>query len=304
MKNKKTKFSKDQFLKEDQETDKVFVRRIYDSLNKFIHPSDTTKENSNLSAKGKKTNNKNYKGFSETQNSVFKFVPLESDQITSVSPSVLKNRKSFSSTKHYMKPTEASVISNYYSSRSPSFSNKLSFITAKHKNTSQRSRSDKNRSMFSKMDKKTSFSFKLSSARQIIKTHSKNRDKLEHSQNSKSQNSKGSKATVQNKDYFGSKKNEARYNRLKKKGVNNPLNIMNRAVINLNNSRTNSESSQERVSQNRANSKVTERTIIKIQTNEKKTNSAVAFKAKYEDIISSLNQKQKSNLTPKISGGK
>ena len=298
LKNKMSKLPKDQALRESQESEKIFVRRIYDSLNKFIHPADTNEEVC-IETKTSKANNKNYKGLSDTQHSVFKFVPLESELITSVSPSCLKNRKSFSSAKHYMKPTEASALSNYYSSRSPSFSNKLSFISTKHKNISQRSRSDKNRSMFSKNDNKSNFSFKYCSTRQISKTNSKNRNHNEHSQNSKSQKIKSGKVSMPNKDYFGSKKNEARYNRLKKKGVNNPLNIMNRAVINLNNSRTNSESSQERCSQSRESTKRTGKSFVKFQDKEQKTNSTVAFKANYDNIITCLNQKQKDNLTPK-----
>ena len=102
---------------------------------------------------------------------------------------------------------------------------------------------------------------------------------------------KSTKNSIKSKDYFGSKRNEIRYNRLKKRGINNPLNIMNRAIINLNNSMTNSESSQE----HSGNYKNTSTTSVssKCKNAEKKTNSTVAFKTNYEDIINSLHQKQK-----------
>lgn len=95
-------------------------------------------------------------------------------------------------------------------------------------------------------------------------------------------------------------KNEIRYNKLKKKGLNNPLNIMNRAIINLNNSRTNSESSQERGSKSRESSLVKiNMTQSKTSNVEKKTKNTVAIKANYEEIISCLNQKQKEHPSSK-----
>lgn len=103
---------------------------------------------------------------------------------------------------------------------------------------------------------------------------------------------------IKQKDYFGSKRNEVRYNRLKKRGINNPLNIMNRAIINLNNSRTNSESSQERSSgchdlstPNIHPSKQSNLQNVE-ESEQKVSSSTVAFKTNYEDIISNLHRKQ------------
>ena len=76
---------------------------------------------------------------------------------------------------------------------------------------------------------------------------------------------------MKNKDYFGSKRNEIRYNRLKKRGINNPLNIINRAIINLNNSMTNFENSQERSGKKDKSTPVS-KVNPKCKNAEKKTN--------------------------------
>lgn len=113
-----------------------------------------------------------------------------------------------------------------------------------------RSKSDKHRKDGLKGDTK-SHSFKLSN-RPVSSNMSRLNDRKEHSMNQRA----GPKvvADLKTKDFFGSKRNEVRYNKLKKKNVKNPLNIMNRAIINLNNSRTNSESSQERLGKSRERS--------------------------------------------------
>jgi hypothetical protein len=92
---------------------------------------------------------------------------------------------------------------------------------------------------------------------------------------------------VTNKDYFGSKRNECRYKKLQKKGFNNPLNIMNRAIINLNNSRTNSESSQERLSKSREKSTDPLNSTVKVKTIKltADTKQAKEARAKYEEIV-------------------
>ncbi|CAI2382012.1 unnamed protein product [Moneuplotes crassus] len=109
-----------------------------------------------------------------------------------------------------------------------------------------RSQSDKNR----KSSTKSNLSFKIPS-----KPNIKNLRQATSSMQSSSRSrvrAKRPDGSMEGKNFFGSKKNEARYKKLKKKCK--PAIFMNRAIINLNNSRTNSESSQKRQSNSRERS--------------------------------------------------
>jgi len=145
----------------------------------------------------------------------------------------------------------AGVKKIMHKSRSPPF-RKAEKSVIKPKVSIYRSRSDKSRKQTFKIDSTNSQSFKLSPKNQTTK-HSRMGSKKDYSSNSRTRVPKVS-SKIGKKDYFGSKKNEVRYKKLKKRGFNNPLNIMNRAIINLNNSKTNSESSQERHSNSRERS--------------------------------------------------
>lgn len=174
---------------------------------------------------------------------------------------------------------------------------KHSHSTSKYKYSYMRSRSDKHRKSSLKSDSNQNHSFKLSSARPISKNMSRLSGRKEHSASARIGVAKKSKVTVKNKDYFGSKKNEAKFNRLKKRSIKNPLNIMNRAIINLNNSRTNSESSQERSSKPREGS--SESGKVRYKEADKNQSEVSAFKSKYEEIINGINQKHKARASSK-----
>ena len=131
---------------------------------------------------------------------------------------------------------------------------KTSSATGKVKYPCHRSQSDKNR----KLSSKSRYSFKLSGNKPVNKTLRKLSQKKEHSTSSRvsCKNSKSSFKLAKekkNKDFFGSKRNETRFKKLKKKSIKNPLNIMNRAIINLNNSRSSSENSMERIGNSKDN---------------------------------------------------
>lgn len=167
-------------------------------------------------------------------------------------------------------------------SRSPIFRQKDG--SAKPKLTIHRSRSDKNRKQAFKLETKQTQSFKIASKESSTK-YSRAGSRKEHSANSRIGAPKTSLKST-NKDYFGSKRNECRYKKLQKKGFNNPLNIMNRAIINLNNSRTNSESSQERLSKGREKSTEPLNSTVKVKTIKLTADrSSKETRTKYEETV-------------------
>jgi hypothetical protein len=202
-------------------------------------------------------------------------------------PTYLKNKSSVDHVKNNMRSTHTSFLYSFNTSSQLRKKDKAlsSSMNVKH---FQKSRSDKNRKIL-KADTKSQ-SFKLSS-RPNSKNMSRLGDRKDHSANSRSGTS-GVVDLRKSKDYFGSKRNEVRYNKLKKKNVKNPLNIMTRAIINLNNSRTNSESSQERLSKSRERSNGPNENIKTYKI--PKLDGVTKFRSVYDENLESRKPKPKS----------
>jgi hypothetical protein len=205
-------------------------------------------------------------------------------------PTYLNNKSSVDHVKNNMRSTHTSFLYSFSTSSQQRRKDKTlsSSMNAKH---FQRSRSDKNRKIL-KADSKSQ-SFKLSS-RPNSKNMGRLGDRKDHSANSRSGTS-GVADLRKPKDYFGSKRNEVRYNKMKKKNVKNPLNIMTRAVINLNNSRTNSESSYERLSKSRERSTGPNENIKTYKV--PKLDGVTKFRSVYNENLESKKPKPKSAST-------